>query len=67
LDSKTSLEVMDIFDDINRQGVTIIIVTHEHDIAMRTHRIVRLKDGIIEEDYLNEKRFSAQEAQTANG
>jgi len=67
LDSKTSLEVMDIFDDINRQGVTIIIVTHEHDIAMRTHRIVRLKDGIIEEDYLNEKRFLAQEAQTANG
>ena len=60
LDSKTSLEVMDIFDDINREGVTIIIVTHEHDIAMRTHRIVRLKDGIIEEDFANEKAFSTQ-------
>jgi putative ABC transport system ATP-binding protein len=67
LDSKTSLEVMDIFDDINRQGVTIIIVTHEHDIAMRTHRIVRLKDGVIEEDYLNDKTFENQEVQTAIG
>lgn len=56
LDSKTSLEVMDIFDDINKQGVTLIIVTHEHDIAMRTKRIVRLRDGIIEDDYLNEKK-----------
>jgi putative ABC transport system ATP-binding protein len=54
LDSKTSLEVMDIFDDINKQGVTLIIVTHEHDIAMRTHRIIRLKDGIIEDDYKND-------------
>jgi len=56
LDSKTSLEVMDIFDEINRQGVTIIIVTHEHDIAMRTRRIVRLKDGVIEEDFINEMK-----------
>jgi putative ABC transport system ATP-binding protein len=56
LDSQTSQEVMDIFDDINKQGVTLIIVTHEHDIAMRTRRIIRLKDGIIEEDYLNEQK-----------
>ncbi|MDP4210206.1 MAG: ABC transporter ATP-binding protein [Bacteroidota bacterium] len=52
LDSKTSQEVMDIFDDINNQGVTLIIVTHEHDIAMRTRRIVRLRDGVIEQDYI---------------
>lgn len=61
LDSKTSLEVMDIFDDINSQGVTLIIVTHEHDIAMRTRRIIRLKDGIIEDDYKNEKTFENQQ------
>jgi putative ABC transport system ATP-binding protein len=61
LDSKTSLEVMDIFDEINRQGVTIIIVTHEHDIAMRTQRIVRLKDGVIEEDYKNDKVTELQQ------
>lgn len=63
LDSKTSQEVMDIFDDINKvQGVTILIVTHEHDIAMRTKRIVRLKDGIIEQDTLNELSDGAEKA-----
>ena len=51
LDSKTSQEVMDIFDEINSQGITIIIVTHERDIAERTKRIIHLKDGIIEQDY----------------
>ena len=51
LDSKTSLEVMDILDDINKKGITIIIVTHERDIAERTKRIIHLKDGIIEQDY----------------
>lgn len=51
LDSKTSQEVMDIFDEINKQGITIIIVTHERDIAERTKRIIHLKDGIIEQDY----------------
>jgi len=51
LDSKTSQEVMDIFDEINAQGITIIIVTHERDIAERTRRIIHLKDGIIEQDY----------------
>lgn len=51
LDSKTSQEVMDILDDVNKQGITLIIVTHERDIAERTKRIIHLKDGIIEEDY----------------
>jgi putative ABC transport system ATP-binding protein len=48
LDSATSLEVMDILQEINDTGITIIIVTHERDIAERTQRSIKLKDGIIE-------------------
>ncbi|MEM6264146.1 MAG: ABC transporter ATP-binding protein, partial [Bacteroidota bacterium] len=48
LDTKTSYEVMDVLKDINQQGITVIIVTHEQDIAEMTQRIIRLRDGIIE-------------------
>jgi putative ABC transport system ATP-binding protein len=51
LDSKTSQEVMDILEAVNKQGITLIIVTHEREIAERTKRIIHLKDGIIEQDY----------------
>jgi putative ABC transport system ATP-binding protein len=50
LDSKTSLEIMNLFDDIHAAGNTVILVTHEEDIAAHAHRIIRLRDGIIESD-----------------
>jgi putative ABC transport system ATP-binding protein len=53
LDSKTSIEIMGLFEEIHRNGNTIILVTHEEDIARHAHRIVRLKDGLIESDMLN--------------
>src|SRR5690606_23088606 len=54
LDSKTSHEIMALFDKIHKKGNTIILVTHEEDIAQHAHRIIRLKDGVIESDLKNE-------------
>lgn len=56
LDSKTSFEVMDIFQEVNKEGITIIIVTHEKDISEHTERIIQLSDGIIERTYKPIKR-----------
>ncbi|MCC6251202.1 MAG: ABC transporter ATP-binding protein [Bacteroidia bacterium] len=50
LDTKTSYEIMELIETINKQGNTVIVVTHEEDIAKRAKRIVRLRDGIIESD-----------------
>lgn len=54
LDSKTSYDIMDLFADLHDKGNTIIMVTHEDDIAHYSHRIVRLRDGLIETDVKNE-------------
>jgi putative ABC transport system ATP-binding protein len=54
LDTKTSIEIMGLMEDIHAKGNTIILVTHEEDIAMHAHRIVRMRDGLVENDYLNE-------------
>ena len=53
LDSKTSVEIMGLFEEIHKKGNTIILVTHEEDIALHAHRIVRLKDGLVESDKPN--------------
>lgn len=50
LDTKTSIEIMDIFTSIQATGNTVVLVTHEEDIANYAHRIVRLRDGVIESD-----------------
>ncbi len=60
LDSKTSVEVMDIFGKIQESGNTVILVTHEEDIAAYAKRVVRLRDGLIESDTLRSPRIAAE-------
>jgi len=61
LDSKTSLEIMGIFEEIHRLGNTVILVTHESEIADHAHRIIRLRDGLVESDVLNENVINASD------
>jgi putative ABC transport system ATP-binding protein len=61
LDTKTSIEIMQIFGKIQSEGNTVILVTHEEDIAAYAHRIIRLKDGVIESDHLHKKNMVTAE------
>lgn len=60
LDTKTSIEIMDLFSSIHAQGNTVMLVTHEEDIANYTNRIVRIRDGVVESD-------TRKAAETVNG
>jgi putative ABC transport system ATP-binding protein len=55
LDSKTSIDIMNLLDEIHKKGNTVIVVTHEEDIAMHAARIIRLFDGEVSQDYRNER------------
>jgi len=65
LDSKTSYEIMGLLEEIHKQGNTIIVVTHEEDIALHAHRIIRLKDGLVETDELNKNIRTVSYYETA--
>ena len=61
LDTKTSYEIMELFEDIHAKGNTVIIVTHEEDIARYAHRIIRIRDGVIERDEQNVNKLDPKE------
>lgn len=65
LDTKTSNEIMGLFEEIHQKGNTVIIVTHENDIAMYAHRIIRLRDGLVESDEVNENIARVSSVSTA--
>ncbi len=62
LDSKTSVEVMEIFGKIQQAGNTVVLVTHEEDIARYAHRVVRLRDGLVETDKPRAEAFAQMQA-----
>lgn len=66
LDTKTSIDIMNLFEEIYKKGNTLIVVTHEEDIAKHARRIVRLRDGVIESDYINENPTLFQEVKLEN-
>ncbi|MCI0522376.1 MAG: ABC transporter ATP-binding protein [Bacteroidales bacterium] len=63
LDSKTSYDIMGLLDKIHELGNTVIVVTHEEDIARHAHRIIKLMDGEVSADYINENRIEVRKRQ----
>jgi putative ABC transport system ATP-binding protein len=53
LDSRSSEEVMQVFEDLNHQGITVVLVTHEHDVALHARRVITVRDGLLASDKLN--------------
>lgn len=66
LDTKTSYEIMGLFNDLHQRGNTIILVTHEEDIAMYAQRIVRLRDGNVESDEINYNQRTVEQPVSAS-
>ena len=56
LDTRTGEEIMELFEELHRQGNTIILVTHEESIAEHAHRIIRVRDGVVESDRMADRR-----------
>jgi len=68
LDSKTTAEILAMFDRLNEEGRTIILVTHEDDVAARAKRVVRLRDGLLQSDVQHtqaERQAAAERAMAA--
>jgi putative ABC transport system ATP-binding protein len=64
LDSKTGLEVLDLIDDLNDSGKTIVLVTHDNYVAERAHRVIQMKDGLV--DRVEVKRASGEARKKVN-
>jgi putative ABC transport system ATP-binding protein len=60
LDSKTGAQILRLFEELHEKGMTIIMVTHDDDIAEHCERIVRLRDGLVESDELTDRGRSAE-------
>ena len=56
LNSRSSEEVMQVFESLNRQGITVVLVTHEHDVAFHARRVITVRDGLVASDKLNPPR-----------